>query len=56
MLQKILNLTGVDMLTKTQQVDSFREKVASLDASFMCYCNSVFVGERSSVKECWKTC
>ncbi|WP_160128805.1 hypothetical protein [Kordia antarctica] len=56
MLQKILNLTGVDTLTKTQQVDSSGGKVTSLETSFMCYCNSIFVGERSSVKECWKTC
>ena len=56
MLQKILNLTGVNMLAKVQQVDTNGGKVASTDASFMCYCNSIFIGEKNSVKECWKTC
>ncbi|WP_420574305.1 hypothetical protein [Kordia sp.] len=56
MLKKILNLTGVDMLTKVQQVDAYGGKVSSIESSFMCYCNSIFVGEKSSVKECWKTC
>lgn len=56
MLQKILNLTGIDMLTKTKQVDIYGGKETSVDASFKCYCNSIFVGEKSSIKECWKTC
>lgn len=56
MLQKILNLTGVDMLTKVQQINTHGGKEVSTNASFMCYCNSVFIGEKSSVKECWKTC
>jgi len=56
MLQKILNLTGVDMLTKVEQINSQGGKVSPIESSFMCYCNRVFVGETSSVKECWKTC
>jgi hypothetical protein len=56
MLQKILNLTGVNMLAKTQQVATCGGKATSANASFMCYCNSIFVGAKTSVKECWKTC
>ncbi len=56
MLQKILKLTGVDMLTKVQQVNANGGTATSMDTSFMCYCNSVFIGEKSSIKECWKTC
>jgi hypothetical protein len=56
MLQKILNLTGVNMLAKTEQVSTNGGKATSIDASFMCYCNSIFIGEKSSVKECWKIC
>ena len=56
MLKKILNLTGVDALTKVAQVQANGGKESSVTSSFMCYCNRVFVGETASVKECWKTC
>ncbi|MBC8754785.1 hypothetical protein H2O64_08890 [Kordia sp. YSTF-M3] len=56
MLQKILNLTGVNMLGKTEQVNANGGNETFTDSSFMCYCNSIFIGEKSSVKECWKTC
>ncbi len=56
MLKKILNLTGVDALTKVEQIQASGGKESSVATSFMCYCNSIFVGKKSSVKECWKTC
>jgi len=57
MLKKILNLAGVDMLSKIAQTETQGGKVtASLTASFMCYCNNIYVGEKESVQDCWSTC
>jgi len=56
MLKKILNLTGVNALSKIQQVCANGGKESSVASSFMCYCNSTFIGEKRSVKECWKAC
>lgn len=56
MLKKILNLTGVDALSKVAQVQANGGKDTSETSSFMCYCNNIFVGKKNSVKECWKTC
>lgn len=57
MLKKILNLAGVDMLSKTEQIETQGGKVAaSLAASFMCYCNNRYIGEKKSIKDCWSTC
>ncbi|WP_298512790.1 hypothetical protein [uncultured Kordia sp.] len=56
MLKKILNLTGVDALTKIDQVQANGGKDSSVASSFMCYCNSIFIGEKRSVKDCWKSC
>jgi hypothetical protein len=56
MLKKILNLSGVDALTKVDQVQTNEGNTASIESSFMCYCNSIFIGEKNSVKECWKAC
>ncbi|MFK7748685.1 MAG: hypothetical protein AB8B65_09860 [Kordia sp.] len=56
MLKKLLNLTGVDALTKVQQVRANGGKESSVTSSFMCYCNSVFIGDKNSVKDCWKAC
>jgi hypothetical protein len=57
MLKKILNLAGVDTLTKTDQIETqVRKEVTTLAASFMCYCNNIYVGEKKSVQDCWSTC
>ncbi|MGH1384782.1 hypothetical protein [Kordia sp.] len=56
MLKKILNLTGANALTKVQQVGANGGKEPSVVSSFMCYCNSTFIGEKNTVKECWKAC
>jgi len=56
MLKKILNLAGVDALTKVAQVNATGGEKASAASSFMCYCNSIFIGKKDSVYECWKAC
>ncbi len=57
MLKKILNLAGVDTLSKTEQIENQGgKKVPTLAASFMCYCNNIYVGEKKSVQDCWHTC
>lgn len=57
MLKKILNLAGVDMLSKTEQIENqVVKQVPTLAASFMCYCNNIYVGEKKSVQDCWSTC
>ncbi len=56
MLKKILSLTGVDMLSKTQQVGTQDERGMTLKSSFMCYCNTIYVGKKNSVKDCWSAC
>ena len=56
MLKKIMNFVGVNPLSKIEQVEVVAEHATPSNASFMCYCNSIFVGAKASIKECWKTC
>ena len=56
MLKKILSLTGVDMLSKTQQTDTQHEKIEKIRSTIMCYCNTIYIGEKKSVNDCWNAC
>ncbi|WP_298427482.1 hypothetical protein [uncultured Kordia sp.] len=57
MLKKILNLAGVDALSKIEQIETQGGKIVpTLATSFMCYCNNIYIGEKKSVQDCWKTC
>ena len=50
---KLTNLKGVKALNKSEQKNIDGGKMQS---GFACYCNGTYVGEMSSIADCWNAC
>ena len=56
MLKKIAKLKGLEVIPKVRQCEINGGKQVPVDESFACYCNGVYVGEKSSIQDCWDAC